>query len=47
MKQLLDKKGNIRYVYPDYDAMVARDKAREICALCDNYVLRKNNQKGK
>lgn len=47
IRDYLDKKGNVRYVYPDYDAMVACDKAREICALCDNYVSRKNNQKGK
>lgn len=46
IRDYLDKKGNMRYVYPDYDAMVARDKAREICALCDNYVLNRRN-KGK
>lgn len=46
IRDYLDKKGNPRYVYPDYDAMVARDKAREICALCDNYMLKSRN-KGK
>lgn len=40
IRDYLDKKGNMRYVFQDCDAMVARDKAREICALCDNYMVK-------
>lgn len=46
VRDYLDERGHVCCIKPDYDAMVARDMARKICTLCDNYIwIRRNKEK--